>query len=85
MTDEERIELVYLNCRHDEIATRFKIELRVPWLRAVLNSRDALLVRVKELEAELALNTGNEPDTQDCNHPNTCGFCRARAYPSKLQ
>ena len=30
------------------------------------------------LKAELYLNMGHEPDTEDCNHRFTCGFCRAR-------
>ncbi len=30
------------------------------------------------------LNTGDEPDTSDCAHPQTCGFCRAR-YTSETE
>lgn len=38
----------------------------------------SLRAEVRSLRSELELNTGDEPDTSDCCHPDTCGFCRAR-------
>jgi hypothetical protein len=48
-----------------------------------LDRRSKLIEKLEQeniiLREQLKENTGEEPDTEDCSHPDTCGFCRARA------